>query len=64
VLVYSAITNFSALQLSGEERTLWSAFSWLGLGGRLALLASLLLDRAGHRRGCEVTLTMVRRFVS
>ncbi len=40
-LVWYVITHFSALQLRKEQRLTTSLFTWLGLGGCLALFASL-----------------------
>lgn len=40
-LVWYLITHFSALQLRKEQRLTSSLFTWLGLGGCLALFASL-----------------------
>jgi len=63
VLVYYSITNFAALQLSSDQRTLWSVFSWLGLLGCLALLSSLPWTALLIAAGAIAALLAVRRFV-
>jgi basic amino acid/polyamine antiporter, APA family len=63
LLIYHAITNLAALQLHDRQRTLWSGYSWFGLGGCLALLASLPWAAVGVAAAALAGLSGLRQAV-